>query len=30
MIEFFKDDLVYALCSIRILSDKGTTTFAKN
>ena len=27
MIEFYKGDLVHALCSTRISSDKGTTTF---
>ena len=27
MIELYKGDIVYALSSIRILCDKGTTTF---
>ena len=28
MIELYKGDLVHALCSIRISSDKGTTAFS--
>ena len=30
MIELYKDDLIHALCSIRISSEKRTTTFTMN